>query len=201
MKKMNCMQINTEKIKEDLKKVLSEKRYIHTLGVEKKAIELAVLYNENKDDASIAGLLHDCAKCLTNEELLEIIKENIKDVDECELLNYKTLHAPVSAYFAKENYKITDKKILDAIRWHTLGRINMTTFEKIIFLADKIEENRPIEYRNKIEPFLKEKNGLNKALLICFKETIKSLVDRDLKICNQTIDVYNELLQNVQENK
>ena len=68
-------------------------------------------------------------------------------------------------------------------------------FEKIIFIADKIEhKTRPSSMIDYIEPFLNEENGLNKALLACYKLTIKSLVDRNLKICVNTIDLYNRLL-------
>ena len=75
-------------------------------------------------------------------------------------------------------------------------------FEKIIFIADKIEpRTRPQTYIDYIKPHLKEKNGLDMALLACFKGTIKSLVDRDLKICISTIDIYNELLGKYEKNK
>ena len=110
------------------------------------------------------------------------------------MLNYKTLHAPVSAYYAKKVFGVTDEEILSAIRWHTLGQINMTEFEKIIFLADKIEPNtRDKSYREEILNILEGNNGLNKALLKCYKETLKSLVKRDLKICLLTVEIYNKL--------
>ena len=115
------------------------------------------------------------------------------------MLNYKTLHAPVSAYIANKEFNITDTEILSAIRWHTLGKIDMTDFEKIVFLADKIEPNtRDKEYSQKIITILEEENGLNKALLICYKETLKSLVKRDLKICLLTVEIYNKLQDLVQ---
>ncbi len=181
-----------------LKENLSEKRYNHTLGTANCAKELAPKYKLNPDKAYIAGLLHDCAKCFSNEKLLEIIKEHLH-VEECEMLNYKTLHAPVSAYIAENEFEVTDTEILSAIRWHTLGKLDMTDFEKIIFLADKIEPNtRDKEYTDKVREILKEKNGLNKALLKCYKETIKSLVKRDLKICLLTIEIYNKLQDLVQ---
>ena len=122
-------------------------------------------------------------------------------MDEGELQNYKTLHAPVGAYFARTIYGIEDEEILDAIRCHTIGKVNMSLFEKIIFLADKIESyTRDKKYSEEIWEILNENNGekgLNLALLRCFKETIKSLVNRELKICKTTIDVYNELLDKV----
>lgn len=186
------------KILEWLKNNLNEKRYIHTLGTADCAKELAKQYKLNQDKAYLAGLLHDCAKCFPNEKLLDIIHKHL-DIEECEMLNYKTLHAPVSAYIAETEFKITDKEILSAIRWHTLGKLDMTDFEKIVFIADKIEPNtRDEEYSAKIRDLLNEENGLNKALLKCYKETIKSLVKRDLKICLLTIKIYNKLQDLVQ---
>ena len=181
-----------------LKDNLNEKRYIHTLGTADCAKELAKQFGLNEDKAYLAGLLHDCAKCFPNEELLDIIHKHL-DVEECEMLNYKTLHAPVSAYIAETEFGITDKEILSAIRWHTLGKLDMSDFEKIVFIADKIEPNtRDKEYSDKIRELLVQKNGLNKALLKCYKETIKSLVKRDLKICLLTIEIYNKLQDLVQ---
>ena len=78
-----------------LKKNLTKERYIHTLGVEKCAEELAIRYGLNPKKAALAGLLHDCAKCLSNDELLNIIKSKINDINENEILSHKAYHAPV----------------------------------------------------------------------------------------------------------
>ena len=176
-----------------LKDNLNEERYIHTLGTAECARELAIKYRLDSEKAYLAGLLHDCAKCFSNDKLLDIIHKHLQ-VEECEMLNYKTLHAPVSAYIAEKEFHVTDKEILSAIRWHTLGKLDMTDFEKIIFLADKIEPNtRDKEYSSEIRSLLDEEKGLDKALLRCYKETIKSLVKRDLKIGILTIEIYNKL--------
>ena len=187
-----------EEIESWLKENLCEERYIHSLGVMEAAVELAQMFNMDVEKAKITGLLHDAAKCFSNEKLLEIIHQHIPEVHDCELLNYKTLHAPVSAYLAKSQFGIEDQEILDAIRWHTLGRCNMSDFEKIIFLADKIEaRTRDKEFRHQCLELLKEDRGLDKAIFKCFEATIKSLVDRRLAICHITIDVYNELLEKI----
>lgn len=187
-----------EEIESWLKENLCEERYIHSLGVMDAAVELAQMFNMDVEKAKITGLLHDAAKCFSNEKLLEIIHQHIPEVHDCELLNYKTLHAPVSAYLAKSQFGIEDQEILDAIRWHTLGRCNMSDFEKIIFLADKIEaRTRDKEFRHQCLELLKEDKGLDKAIFKCFEATIKSLVDRRLAICHITIDVYNELLEKI----
>lgn len=190
--------IKIEDIQNWLKDNLVEERYIHSLGVMEAAVELAEMFDMDVEKARLAGLLHDAAKCFSNEKLLEIIKEHIPEVQECELLNYKTLHAPVSAYLAKTQFNVSDSGILDAIRWHTLGRCKMSDFEKVIFLADKIEaRTRELAFRNECLELLKQENGLNKAMFKCFEATIKSLVDRKLAICHITIDVYNELLADI----
>ncbi len=193
--------MNTDFIKNKLKDCLSEERFLHTLGTAQCARELAKKYGLDEDKAYLTGLLHDCAKCLETQELLKIIKEELKDVDEGELQNYKTFHAPVGAYFAKKIYGINDNEILGAIRKHTIGTTGMSLFEKIIFLADKIEPNtRDKKYRDEIWEILNKnegEDGVNLALFRCFCETIKSLVNRELKICKTTIDVYNELLDKV----
>lgn len=179
-----------------LKENLTDERFSHCLGTAKCAKGLAKEFGQDENKAYIAGLLHDCAKCFDTDKLLEIINENL-DVEPNEMMNYKTLHAPVSAYCANKDFGVCDDEILSAIRWHTLGKREMTDFEKIIFLADKIEPNtRDKDYAEKIKQVLKEENGLNKALLICYKETIKSLVKRELRICPITVDIYNKLLTN-----
>lgn len=185
-------------IKSWLKENLDEERFFHALGCADAALELAKKYGLDPDKAYLAGLLHDCAKCMKTHELVNIIEEKIKDVSACELENYKTLHAPVSAYLAEEKFDVKDDEILSAIRWHTLGRIDMTLFDAIIYLADKIEINtREKERSREISKILKNNDGqkgINLALLKCFEITIISLVERGLPICSITIDVYNNLI-------
>ena len=185
--------INEEKILDWLKQNLDDERYKHSTGCAQCAKELALKYGQNPDKAYITGLLHDCAKCFDKDKQLNIIK-NFLQVSENEMIAPKTWHAPVSAYVAKNEFGVTDEEILSAIRWHTLGKVNMTTFEKIIFLADKIEPvTRTEDYTIKTRELLSEQNGLDKAILNCYKETIKSLVDRDLKISPMTVDIYNHM--------
>lgn len=176
-----------------LKENLNDERYEHSVGTAECARELAKLYGIDEEKAYFAGLIHDCAKCLEKEKTLEILDKI--SLEQGELCNPKTHHAPVGAYIAKNELGVNDEEILSAIRWHTLGKINMSVFEKIIFLADKIEERtRPCEICGPIKKVLKEQGGLNKALLLCYKNTIKSLVDRDLTICLNTVEIYNSLL-------
>ena len=188
---------NLEKYKQWLRENLSEERYEHSLGTAEKAYELAEKFGEDKDKAYLCGLIHDCAKCKQDVDLKNIIC-NCKDLCDGELINPKTYHAPAGAIIAQNELGICDEEILSAARWHTLGKIKMSNFEKIIFLADKIEERtRPLDLILPIKKVLEEDNGLDKALLLCYGNTIKSLVDRNLKICYQTIEIYNDLLNNL----
>jgi predicted HD superfamily hydrolase involved in NAD metabolism len=187
---MNC---TVDYIKNWLKANLNEERYEHSLGTAECASRLAEKYGLDKDKAFFTGLIHDCAKCMPKEDSFGILKT--LSLCEGEMENFKTHHAPVGAYLAKKEFGIEDEEILSAIRWHTIGKQDMSLFEKIIFLADKIEERtRPIEYAKPIRDALLQ-NGIDAGLLVCYKNTIKSLVDRDLTICTVTIDIYNSLLK------
>ena len=138
------------KYKEWLKANLDEERYEHSIGTAECAAELAERFGLDKEKAYLCGLIHDCAKCFKNEELREAIC-NCTDLCDGELINPKTYHAPAGALLAKQELGICDEEILSATRWHTLGKIEMSDFEKIVFLADKIEKRtRPLEYRIEI---------------------------------------------------
>ncbi len=191
---MNYTKLSTEEITNWLKINLTEKRFKHSLGTAQCAKELAFQFGLDSDKAYIAGLIHDCAKCFPDEELRQIIRKNIK-VDSMEIISNKTLHAPVGAYMAEKEFGVEDEEIISSIRWHTLGKLNMTPFEKIIFLADKIEPlTRDENYLKEAKRYIKEEKNLDKAMFESYKETIKSLIDRELAICPLTIDIYNHLL-------
>ena len=190
--------MNTDytKINNWLKENLCAERYEHSLGVAECAAELAEKFSLDKDKAYLTGLIHDCAKCLPEDKTLEIL--TILNIPNNELSNPKIHHAPVGAYIAKKNFGILDKEILSAIRWHTLGNPNMTIFEKIIFLADKIEKRtREQSVYQPIQDVLNSQ-GIDAALLMCYKNTIKSLVDRNLKICPVTLEIYNSLINTLE---
>ncbi len=125
-----------------LREKLSEHRFQHVLGVEATCIELADCYGYDCEKARMAGLMHDCAKCLTPSELLSIAEQHHLQVLSVEERNPYLLHDRVGAILAKELYGIEDKEILDAIACHTVGRENMTLLDKILYVADYIEPGR-----------------------------------------------------------
>lgn len=195
---MICTNDKIEKIKDWLRINLTEQRYLHSLGTMNTAGELAEMFGLDIEKAKLAGLLHDCAKCLEKETLLEILSNLPEDDMTVDLNNIKTLHAPAGAFIAKDKLGVEDKEILDSIACHTVGKTDMTDFDKIIFLADKIEPyKREKKYREKIIELLKKENGLNLAILKCYETTIKHLLKKNSSISIQTITVWNSLLTDI----
>lgn len=130
------------RIKEDLKKLLKPSRYLHSTGVESVAKDLAVINSYDMDKAGLAGILHDCAKYLTDEELLSECNKYGMPVTKIEKQCVYLLHAKVGALYARIKYGIDDEDILSSITFHTTGRPAMSLLEKIIFVADYIEPYR-----------------------------------------------------------
>lgn len=130
-------------IRKEMETVLSSKRYAHTLGVAYTAAALAMAHGEPMEDAMIAGLLHDCAKSMHGSELVAICEKARLNVTTVERSNPTALlHAKAGAYLAQHKYGVNDDNILNAIRYHTTGRPDMSRLEKILYIADYIEPNR-----------------------------------------------------------
>lgn len=130
-----------EKIKEEIKQILSPKRYNHSLAVAKRAEELAILYNQDVEKAKLVGIAHDIAKEMPKEQAYEYAKLHKIELDEIEQNEASLLHSKIGAHICKEKYQF-DSNMTNAIIYHTTGNIKMNTFAKIIFLADKTEEGR-----------------------------------------------------------
>ena len=131
-----------KKLTKAMEEAQSGKRFTHTLGVEYTACALAMKHDIPLFSAQLAGLLHDCAKCLEDEKLIKICDKNHLSVSEVERRNPYLLHGRVGAFLAKTKYEVTDEDILNSIEWHTTGRPGMSALEKIIFIADYIEPSR-----------------------------------------------------------
>lgn len=182
-----------DKIKEDLKNTLSERRYIHSLGVMEMAVELAKIYNVDEKKAELAGLLHDNAKEMTPEELLKYVDDNNIKISEVERINTKILHGKVGADIAKKKYGVS-KEIQEAIEYHTTTNPNMTTLDKIVFVADKIELNRKsATYDIESERELAKKD-LDGAVIFIINSNITSLIQKDKLINEESIQTRNKLM-------
>lgn len=133
---------DTRKIKKAMEKIQDEKRYEHTLGVAYTAMCLAMRYGESLKNAELAGLLHDCAKCMDDEKRIAICEKHHIGITELERRNPFLLHAKVGSFLAMHTYKVQDADVINAILNHTTGRPGMSQLEKIIFVADYIEPGR-----------------------------------------------------------
>jgi len=129
-------------LKKDIKKEMDDSRYEHTLGVMYTCAALAMRYEYDMEKALLAGLLHDCAKCIPNAKKLKMAEKNQLEISDLERKNPFMLHAKLGALLAKKKYDIDDEEVLDAIRWHTTGRPEMTLLDKIVYVADYIEPKR-----------------------------------------------------------
>lgn len=189
---------NIDLIKADLKEKLPKKRYEHTLGVAYTAAALAMCYGEDILKAELAGILHDVAKAKKSSELKDDMKGYIDpytDRDYVALIADKApqiLHAIYAPYLAKRDYKIEDKDILSAIRWHTTGKKDMTMLEKIVFVADYIEPNRkklPDLDRIRTLSF----HDISEAVKVTAKSTIEYLGSQGMYIDKFTYELSDEV--------
>ena len=187
-----------KKIDSDLKNTLSEKRYKHSLGVMKKAEELALIYGVDVNIAKLTGLAHDIGKELTDEEMLNYAKENNIEVDSIEESNVGLLHAKIGADICKRKYNFTEE-MQNAIKYHTVGNENMDLLAKIIFVADKTEEGRNYkdEEKNKKLEKVRElsKTDLDSALLYEIDSSLIYTIQKHKLVHTDSILIRNKLLK------
>ncbi|WP_371371508.1 bis(5'-nucleosyl)-tetraphosphatase (symmetrical) YqeK [Sporomusa aerivorans] len=176
-----------------LSKILSAKRFQHSLGVSQTAADLAVRFDEDEEKARLAGLLHDCARNISSNNLLQMAKVFaivVNDVERCQPV---LLHAPLGACLAKTEYGIDDPQILRAISLHTTGGKGMSKLEKIIYLADCIEPGRDYPGVHVLRNIAM--NNLNAAVLAAFDQSLHLVIEQGLLIHPATIEGRNELIQ------
>lgn len=189
-----------QRINQDIKRELSEKRYNHSVGVMKKVEELAKLYKININKAKLVGLAHDIGKELSKEDKLKYVKENNIEIDEIEKINVGLLHGKIGADICKKRYDFTED-MQDAIKFHTTGNKDMNLLAKIIFVADKIEEGRSYKDKNKMQELelVREaaKENIDEAMLCLIDSSIiYTMQKRDL-IHPDSISTRNQLIMNI----
>lgn len=191
--------MNIEQMDLMLKQSIKQGRYLHSVRTMKEAVALAEHYGEDRDKAAVAGLLHDCAKNLTDDETLSYCRVNGIDISEIEKNQVYLLHGQVGAIIAREKYGVEDESILNAIKYHTTGFSDMIMLDKIIFLADYIEPGRThSEALNARELAYKD---LNKALISAFDSTIKYVIQQRGLIHPDTIEARNKILLLISQQK
>ncbi|OPA78366.1 HD domain-containing protein [Paenibacillus selenitireducens] len=188
------MNRSREAIIEAVRSQMPAKRWDHTLGVMTTSVKLAEQYGGDPVRAELAAILHDVAKYWPIDRLERVVRE--QHMPAILLEHDKQLwHAPVGAFVAENDFGITDPEVLDAIRYHTSGREQMTLMDKIVCLADYMEPGRDFPGVNNIRELAK--HSLEEALIAGFDSTIELLVSKKKRIYPLTILARNDLIQHL----
>ena len=195
------------KLRETIKVSMSEKRSFHTLAVEQMAIRLGEIYAPN--DISIlraASLLHDITKELPIEKQIELCNEYNVELSDNDIFATKTLHARTAAEKIKRDFpEFADQKVIDAVRWHTTGRMGMSITEKLIYLSDYIDDSRKFpdcvrlrdyffDFNFKDSSETEKLSHLHDTLILSYDMTISALLADGVPVAKETFDARNELV-------
>ncbi len=197
---MNTNDINYssifEKVNNKLKNELSEWRYNHTISVMNLSIKLAKHYGVDENKAKISALFHDYAKEYDKEKMMELAKEY---GIEGQYAFYGLYHGGIARYIAEYNYGIKDKEILSAIENHTLGKLNSSKLDKILFVADTADISRCEEGLDEIrESFFID---LNKVFLSCIKHKLNYNLHKGKKIMPIVYEIIDEVEKEIEKNE
>lgn len=184
----------------EMQRILPRKRYLHSVAVAHLAASYAVTLGYDPQRALVAGILHDCAKAYSDEQLVADCDHYAISVTEVERRNGFLLHGKLGAYYAKKYYFINDKEILSAIAFHTTGHPKMTDLEKIVFLADYLEPFRTqptTPELNKIRQIAF--SDINKAIYLVLKNTMHYLKQSGQEMDMTTAETYEEYRRQYEE--
>lgn len=185
-------------IRKKLKKELDKGRYEHTKGVMYTAGCLAMAHGYSVEKAMLAGLLHDCAKCIPNDEKIALCEKNHILIHPVEYESPYLLHAKLGAYLAEKTYGVSNPEILHAIKVHTTGEPDMNLLDKIIYIADYIEPGRD-KAPNLQEVRQMAFQDLNVCMAQILRDTLMYLMSRGGSIDNttrMTYEFYKQYLDN-----
>ena len=171
---------------------LTVKRFAHTLAVADTARRLALLHGLDPVKAEIAGLLHDCAKCLPLAEMQRIAREHHLTEDESILASGALLHSVVGAHLARVKYGCKDDEVIAAILSHTTGKAGMSRLDMAVWLADTIEPTRapyPLLDKTRMLAGL----SLEKAMITSLEGTLQHVRKKGDAVHPATVDTLDWL--------
>ena len=191
--KENNPGLTLEEMRALLKQSLKPKRYEHSVRVYETAIKMAAHFHADGKKVGLAALIHDCGRQIPQEESVARAKELGIQVDPVEEAQPILLHAKLGVYYAIHKYGVdaNDKEVLDAIRYHSTGKADMTDTAKIVFLADLIEPGRDFEGVEEIREA--SFRDLDKGMLLSYDNTIRYLLEDGLLIHPDAVAGYNQL--------
>ena len=179
-----------------VKSKLSEERFKHSEGVVKRALEYSEIYNVDREIIKLAAIAHDIAKELTEEEVKYFLNKYNIELDDIEKINKSLLHAKIGASICEKEFGFNNDMV-NAVRYHTTGRENMSVLEKIIYLADATEENRDYDYNEYVNVI---KEDIDKGMVMVSKWVIDSLTRRGRMIHLDSIKCYNYYIKSLIKN-
>lgn len=189
------MPMNYERLEEAVKKKISHKRFLHSLGVVETAVELARRYGAQEDPVKIAAICHDCAKDMDRRALLELAQRHGLELDPVVHFETQLMHGPVGSLVARFELGIEDEEILSAIACHTTGKHEMNLMEKIIYLSDFIEPGR--NYAGVDALRILAFQDLDRAMIQAFDNTIRYVLSLDSVLHPATIEARNHLIMKI----
>lgn len=173
---------------------LSKKRFTHSLNVAAEAKKLSEYYGfSDPDTAYLAGLIHDCCKEIPAEEQLDMVKKSRRNVTAEEMRVTALYHSIAGAWYAEHAFGITDEDILNAVRYHTVGRAGMSRLEEIIYIADLISAERNYKDVAKMRKYAYQ--SLDKAMLEALRFSVADVVEKGSYLPVHTIEAYNQYTQ------
>lgn len=182
-----------EKYRNAIRQNLSPQRYEHSLRVVETALKMASKLGLNQKQVYLAALMHDYAKDMPGELLLDIAKKRGLVTCDVEEVQPDLLHGTVGAWFCEHVLGIQDNEVLRAIRYHTTGNIDMSRLEVVIYLADLIEPGRNYEGVKDLHVLCQQ--DLDAGLLFAYDATIKYVLKKKMLIHPLTVEARNWLLQ------
>lgn len=189
--------MNKKEMQSKLKAALKKKRYEHSLGVCAEAVRMAELFGADADKAYIAGLLHDCAKCLSEEQENEACQKYGYVPDIMTKVCHPVLHAPLGAVVAENEYGVTDREILDAIRYHTAARAGMTLLDKIVYVADMTEPGRDYDGAEHLRSLACK--DIDEAYSEALRQSLMHNIKKGSIIHPNSLDAWNNII--IEKNK
>lgn len=190
---------------QDVKQLMSEKRYIHTVGVMKMACEIgSYCLNNRVTELACAALLHDVAKEITDDELLSIIKRSCDDYENKISYGREAWHSFAAPYVIKRDFpSFATPEVLSSVEKHTVGAADMSVFDEIIFISDYIELGRIYpsciavrEYLlGALKPDKLSENiiALHKSCIMAIEYTVENLMQRGKAVCPESLLAKNAL--------
>ena len=191
-----CQKTKKAEFAEWLKGKVNSKLYRHSTATQEMMLKLAGMYDVDAQKAALAGLLHDCAKQMSNEELISHAERHHIQLDRIRLAQPGLLHAPVGASLVQIDLGIEDEEILDAIAVHNTGSGGMSRLGKILYLADASEPNRDYPGVEHIREIAMS-GDLNSALLATMDMKIRHVLDRGYMLHPMSVEARNDILEQI----